>query len=146
MRRPLCSHSADVADKFLHLRVGTFIEVTRHGTTSSGRRRFPHLRVGTFIEASPQATTEEWKKEEFPCLRVGTFIEVDTSHTLRPSLCDFPAFGRGLSLRPTPFANRYRLSRLFPCLRAGIFIVVLNVHRGILRGLRSPCSGVHSGF
>ena len=59
----------------------------------------------------------------FPRLRAGTFIEAEARlEKLVLDDPDFPAFGRGLSLRQKHLEAASEQARAFPRLRAGTFI------------------------
>ena len=63
----------------------------------------------------------------FPRLRAGTFIEARIVNLKPRRVLHFPAFGRGLSLRPTSRGVCYVLLVAFPRLRAGTFIEAVPV-------------------
>ena len=50
----------------------------------------------------------------FPRLRAGTFIEADITRTIKKRLKNFPAFGRGLSLRPSSRTPPPAVARISP--------------------------------
>ena len=101
------------------------------------------------------------RKDGFPRLRAGTFIEADITRTIKKRLKNFPAFGRGLSLRQgweedgsagqnfpafgrglslrlvLACCNRHREGD-FSAFGRGIFIAILGMNREVSRGLRSP--------
>ena len=75
---------------------------------------------------------------QFPRLRAGTFIEAQKLEGNTHTYPDFPAFGRGLSLRLVlACCNRHREGD-FSAFGRGIFIAILGMNREVSRGLRSP--------
>ena len=65
----------------------------------------------------------------FPGLRVGTFIEVPPlRRSNAPRLANFPALGRGLSLRGAARRRARSPTTGFPRLRAGTFIEGPRLH------------------
>ena len=85
--------------RFPRLRAGTFIEAISKFPGGAYEAEFPRLRAGTFIEA-PLIGLVMGLAYRFPRLRAGTFIEASQAMRESPAWDrNFPAFGRGLSLR-----------------------------------------------
>ena len=90
---------------FPRLRAGTFIEAISGDVDSAPIWQFPRLRAGTFIEAGIECKYSG-VDQGFPRLRAGTFIEAQLLAVRVVHEPDFPAFGRGLSLRLHPHDSR----------------------------------------
>ena len=96
---------------FPRLRAGTFIEAQRLTFSKSISIQFPRLRAGTFIEASRSSSATRLRASDFPALGRGLSLRPPYQHP-RCDLrrCDFPALGRGLSLRHDA-GSRRRIQR-----------------------------------